>query len=101
MLIRITASGEAVLEEPGDFRRFSIRFDPDSRGTAAAEAALASVARPDGDAAWVRPEALRRLSPQGGDAAWQRGLDGMVAFAATRGWVDQAGRIRAHVEAAA
>ena len=101
MLIRITLSGEALLEEPGDFRRFSIRFDPGSRGTAAAEAALAGVARPDGDAAWVRPEALRRLAPGGGDAAWQRGLDGMVAFAATRGWVDEAGCIRAHVEAAA
>lgn len=101
MLIRITSAGEAVLEEPGDFRRFSIRFDPGSRGTPAAEAALARLARPEGEAAWVCAEALRRLAPQGGDAEWRRGLDGMVAFAATRGWVDEAGRIRAHVEAAA
>lgn len=98
MLIRITAAGEAMLEEPGDFRRFSIRFDPGSRGIPAAEAALARVARPDGQAAWVRQEALRRLAPQGDDAAWRRGFDGMVAFAATRGWVDAAGCIRAHVE---
>lgn len=101
VLIRITGAGEAVLEEAGDFRRFSIRFDAGARGSGPAEAALARLARPDEEAAWVCPEALRRLSPRGEDVEWQRGFARMVAFAETRGWVDQAGRIRAHIEAAA
>ena len=101
MLIRITGDGVARLEEPDDFRRFSIRFDAGARGAAAAEAALARIARPDGDAAWVSPVALAGLAPEGGDPAWQRGLAGMVAFARSRGWVDDEGGIRAHIEAGA
>ncbi len=101
MLVRITAGGEALLEEPDEFRRFSIRFDPGARGTAAAEAALRSVARPDGDAAWVSENALRRMAPGAADPAWAAGFTQMVAFARSRGWVDDAGGIRAHVEAEA
>lgn len=101
MLIRITGAGEAVLVEPEDFRRFSIRFDAGARGSGPAEAALARLARPDGEVAWVCPAALRRLAPRGEDAAWQQGFAGMVAFAETRGWVDEAGRVRAHIDAPA
>ena len=101
MLIRITGLGEAVLEEAGDFRRFSIRFDAGARGSGPADAALAGLARLDGEFAWACTEALRRIAPGGGDAAWQQGFARMVAFAETRGWVDQAGRVRAHIEAAA
>lgn len=100
MLIRVTEAGAVVLEEADDFRRFSIRFDPGARGTAAAEAALSAIARPDGDHAWVAEPALRALAPCGSDPAWQQGLAGMVAFARGRGWVDEHGDIRAHIEAA-
>lgn len=99
MLIRVTPTGAVLLEEPDDFRRFSIRLDPGARGAAAAEAALARIARPDGDHAWVAEPALRALAPGGGDPAWQQGLGGMIAFARSRGWVDDQGGIRAHVEA--
>ncbi|SFK22392.1 hypothetical protein [Falsiroseomonas stagni] len=101
MLIRITGAGEAMLVDPEDFRRFSIRFDAGARGSEPAEAALARLARPDGEAAWVCPEALRRLSPCGEDVEWRQGVARMVAFAETRGWVDQAGRVRAHIETSA
>ncbi len=99
MLIRITGAGDALLEDAEDFRRFSIRFDAGTRGSGPAEAALARVACPDGEVAWVCPDALRRLAPRGEDAGWQQGFARMVAFAETRGWVDQAGRVRAHIEA--
>lgn len=100
MLLRVTAGGEVLLADADEFRRFSIRFDPAARGTAAAEAALAAIARPDGDAAWVSPAALRRLAPRGTEPEWQAGLDAMVAFARSRGWVDATGGIRAHIERA-
>ncbi len=99
MFVRITAGGEALLEEPDDFRRFSIRFDPGARGTAVAEAALRRVARPDGEAAWVSEAALRRMAPRAADPAWAEGFARMLAFARSRGWVDEAGGIRAHLEA--
>ena len=100
MLIRIGKDGTAALEDPADFRRFSIRFDAGARGCAPADAALARLARPDGDVAWVMPDALAAMAPQAAEPAWQQGFAGMVAFARSRGWVDAAGRIRAHVEAA-
>jgi hypothetical protein len=34
----------------------------------------------------------------GGSAAWLEGLDGMIAFAMTKGWTDETGAVRAHVE---
>jgi hypothetical protein len=102
MLVRITLAGEAVLTDTEDFRRFSIRFDPGARGTGGAEAALGRVAPPDGDAAaWVSEEALRRMAPRGGDPEWEAGLARMIAFARSRGWVDEQGGIRAHIEAPA
>jgi len=30
-------------------------------------------------------------------AEWARGFESMLAFAATRGWIDGSGRIRAHL----
>ncbi|WP_431283661.1 hypothetical protein ACQW02_02275 [Humitalea sp. 24SJ18S-53] len=100
MLIRITAAGEAVLAEAEDFRRFSIRFDQGARGLEAAQGALARVARADGDTAWVAEAALRALAPRGGDPDWEAGLAGMIGFARSRGWVDDQGGIRAHIESA-
>lgn len=99
MLLRVSADGAVSLDEGDEFRRFSIRFDSGARGTPAAEAGLAAVARRDGEAAWVSPDALRRLAPRGEDPAWLAAFDAMVAFARSRGWVDEGGRIRAHVEA--
>ncbi|WP_426954332.1 hypothetical protein [Muricoccus radiodurans] len=98
MQVRITRDGTVLLTGPDDFRRFSILFDPGARGSAPAEAALARVARPDGDAAWVSEAALRDLAPRAGEADWQEGFAGMVAYARGRGWVDDQGAIRAHIE---
>ena len=98
MIVRITPAGEAVLADAEDFRRFSVRFEPEARGTGPAEAALGQVARPDGDAAWVSEAALRRMAAREGDPEWEAGLGRMVAFARSRGWVDEQGGIRVHIE---
>jgi hypothetical protein len=100
VLIRITSSGETTLEEPNDFRHFSIRFDPGARDAAAAQAALERVARPDGDHAWVAGDAVCRMAPRAGEQDWQDGFVRMLAFARSRGWVDDHDGIRAHIEAA-
>lgn len=47
---------------------------------------------------WVLPETLLALAgPLAEDAQWRRQYDAMVAYAASKGWTDDDGRIRAHV----
>jgi hypothetical protein len=67
------------LREPEDFTHFSV-----------------VVAAPPH--AWVHPGALTELAGRSGDGAWQDKLAGMIRFADSQGWLDDTGRIRAHVE---
>lgn len=85
------------LEGPADFRRFSILLDRAARNEL--HQALAPVGVADGEShAWVRPDALRDLSPLAGQPEWETGFAAMVQFAAKHGWTDDCGRIRAHIE---
>jgi hypothetical protein len=47
--------------------------------------------------AWIAPGALTELAGRAGDE-WRRNLAGMLAYAASKGWCDEAGRVRAHIE---
>ncbi|MGW7540467.1 hypothetical protein ACWGKQ_05045 [Streptomyces sp. NPDC054770] len=48
--------------------------------------------------AWVSAQELRAACAREGDQAWAREFDAMVAFAVSKGWVDDTGtRLRAHV----
>lgn len=47
--------------------------------------------------AWVDPGELIELAGRSDDAAWQEKLAGMLAFARSKGWFDDQGRVRAHV----
>lgn len=47
---------------------------------------------------WLHPNDVAAMSGDlGNDAEWRRKLDAMVAFAASKGWTDDQGRIRAHI----
>lgn len=48
---------------------------------------------------WIAPEVLTALAGRDDDVEWKQNLAAMLEFAASRGWLDEAGRIRAHVEA--
>ena len=96
MIIAVDAAGLVALEDAGNFRAFAIRL----AAGGVAEAALSRIARRDGAHWWVAQDALCALAPLGGDADWRARLAGMVGFARQHGWVDEAGAIRAHVEAA-
>ncbi len=67
------------LREPDDFTRFSV-----------------VVAAPPH--AWIHPDDLAGLSGRSEDAAWREDLGGMLRFADSRGWLDERGRVRAHVQ---
>jgi len=48
--------------------------------------------------AWVSVRELRTACAREGDPAWVREFDAMVAFAASKGWIDDTGtQLRAHV----
>ena len=99
MRIHLSAGAPPRLEGPGDFKRFSIALDPSLAADTAA--ALAPVGEPDAektDHAWVRPDAVRAISPMAGQAEWEASFAGMVEYANRYGWVDSAGRIMAHLE---
>lgn len=47
---------------------------------------------------WVEPNELAALAGRADDPDWQRQLAGMMSYAQSKGWLDEQGRIRAHVE---
>lgn len=102
MIITVdTAQSPAVeLTEPDDFKGFKVvtrQVDSDDLG-----AALDGVAtvEPGGEAAFVSIDALKRLAgDRGSDPEWLGSLEGMLAYARTKGWVSEDGSsIQAHVE---
>ncbi|WZH52334.1 MAG: hypothetical protein PIR53_20275 [Nocardioides alkalitolerans] len=68
-----------VLEETGSFDAFSIEIRVPSH-------------------TWVDRDILCELAGDAVDRAWLDRLDTMVAYAERQGWVDDRGRIRAHLE---
>jgi hypothetical protein len=86
------------LVEPNDFTSFAVVVTgPPNRVTEVA-AALAPLGTVDADGghAHLRPEAVRGLTDA--DDTWDAGFGTMVDYARTHGWVDDDGRVRAHVE---
>lgn len=47
---------------------------------------------------WLAPDVLAELAGRSEDGEWHQRLAGMVAYAAEKGWVDERGRVRAHVQ---
>lgn len=98
MHIYVDPSDPANVElvEPEDFRSFDIvlRGDGDCMD---ALARLGPVAA-GGEHVFVEPARLLELAgARAGDSDWLTGLAKMTAFADSHGWVDEAGRLRAHV----
>lgn len=85
-----------TLEDPHDFRRFDVRVcGVDAEGV---RSALQSLAEIRGDHAFVEPAGLVLLpGARPEDSEWMKQFHAMVDYAAPRGWVDAAGRIRAHI----
>jgi len=96
MIIRVTSAG-AMLEAPEDLKGFKLVVEGGLAGDALATA-LGAAGRLAGEHAWISPGWLRDASGLAGDAAWVQGFEGMVGYATRKGWVDDTGAIRAHIE---
>jgi hypothetical protein len=88
------------LLEPDVFTAFKVVLRND--GSAPVDRlAAAGVARFE-EHAWVEIDALRRLAGAAATPAWEESLQGMLAYARSKGWVDDdLAAVRAHVERAA
>lgn len=97
MRIVVSVDGAARLEEPDDFRRFSVEMP--SRLLADASNALSDVGRlADATHVWVRPDAVRKLYHGSDELSWQSQFEAMHRFAESRDWLGPEGAIRAHIE---
>lgn len=99
MRISVTESGVHLLD-PADFSRFHVESALPAPGIDAALQA-AGAGRVDGDHAFVSLAFLRSHAPAD-DGQWSDGLQRMIAYAQSKGWVSTDGdHLQAHVAAPA
>jgi hypothetical protein len=94
MIVRITSTGEVVLDEAADCKRLSV--DAADRGRAGGRLTAAGAGAPldadhvEIDVAWLRAGAAGQATPAD--------LDAMLAYAGSKGWLSADGlRVRAHL----
>jgi hypothetical protein len=102
VVIDLTATPPGVaLADPDDLGSFKVLAQAAQPDTAALERALEGVGSlgPDGHA-FISVEAVRLLAgDRAGDPEWSGGFEKMLAYAGSKGWMNEAGdAIQAHVE---
>lgn len=99
MFVLVSGSDDDVrasVEDPGNLKQLHAEFRGVSDDAAAAALAAAHLGAVEGDHAWLETAALRAAGD--GSAAWASGFDGMLAYAAGKGWATEDGtRVRAHI----
>jgi hypothetical protein len=95
MIVRITAAG-LDLQEAEDFTAFSATSELEDAELASTLESLGGAVAGEGTHVWLPAEALTAAAPSA-SPAWLEQFDGMVAYARSKGWTDEAGRLRAHV----
>ena len=96
MFVRVdTTTGTTTLEEAEDCTRFHVELIGSDDELAPT---LGDVGRVDGENVWVSPSAVRRLAAGKVGDNWEGEFAGMVGYATSKGWIDDAGAIRAHIE---
>ncbi len=99
MIIVIDLSEARVhLGDPDDFTRFSVAVEGVGDLVGVLDRSGLGRLRPDGEHVVVDPVALRALAGPAATDEWDRGLAGMVAYAAGKGWVEADGGVVTHIE---
>lgn len=93
MYIEVTEVGGAVLRDVDNTRELKI--------VCGEGAVLDGLGRVDDDHVFLDPEMLRAMAgDRGNDPDWTTEFNGMVAYARAKGWTDESGAVRAHVDVA-
>ena len=103
MQIILSSDAAAELDDPNNFRAFSIVVPTDVPAEEVGSLVHRSgVGELDegGRHVHVQLASIRRLAAGRTATGWDAGFDAMIAYARTKGWVDDAGNtVRAHLEA--
>jgi hypothetical protein len=88
------------LEQPEDCKRFHLAVvNGDDPLLVLGALVDAAAGRLEGDHAWIAVDSVRRMAAGRVGPGWDADFEGMLAFAASQGWIDPTGgSIRAHVE---
>ena len=94
----IAIADTITLEDSGNFREFHVAIDGDVAAAVAAFAGRASASQRDNHL-WIDIAFVRELAAGAADAQWQAQFDGMLAYADSKGWIDEAAnRVEAHIQ---
>lgn len=98
MYVKVAPSLHISLEEETDCGSFEMRVYAQDRQAIAV--ALADIGITiDGDHCWVPPQWLVEQSRLAGDLEWQKAFAAMLAYAKSKGWMNElTGAVRAHIE---
>lgn len=95
MYIQVDQDGPATLADADNFRAFSVSVNGDGARVVEALAGLGTV---DGEHAWLDGDAVKALAGDAVGEQWHTDFDNMIAYARSKGWTDDGGRVRAHIE---
>ncbi len=94
MYIQVDQSGPVTLADADNFRAFSVVCNGNRENVGAALAGYGTV---DGEHAWLEADAVKSLAGDVGEQ-WHTDFDNMISYARSKGWTDESGRVRAHIE---
>ncbi|HZQ85220.1 MAG TPA: hypothetical protein VFA83_10300 [Acidimicrobiales bacterium] len=92
-MVIIVRDQDVTLDEPADFKGFKVVVESGDGSGLFAVGRLAHR-----DTAWINADAVRRLAGDAANQQWEEGFAAMLDYAKTKGWLDDAGDIQAHVE---
>lgn len=96
MRVHLTNAGAITLCEPTVFNRLDVLVDPQTPERL--EQAIARIGGREGDEhVRLNPSVLRFLSGHAGQAEWEANFSAMLDYAQRKGWLDEQGRVRAHL----
>ena len=95
MQIHVQTDGAVELLDSGVFTAFEMIGERPATAEATARLAARGI-HLVGDHAFVEPASVEDLAGGAVDDRWREQLAGMVSYASSKGWLDDAGRIRAH-----
>ena len=91
-----TGEVRATVADAENLKQLHAEFRGVDDTVAAAALGAAGLGTVDGDHAWLDAAALRAAGD--GTAEWQAGFDGMLGYAASKGWASPDGaQVQAHI----
>lgn len=94
----IAIADTIALEDVDNFREFHVAIEGSVAAAVAAFDGRAAASERDNHL-WIDIAFVRDLAGDAADAEWQVQFDGMLAYANSKGWIDEpANRVEAHIQ---